>query len=71
MAIDKANPGLRVNNPAAFAQAVQIGISRAAEMQKSQLQSDLTRAQIAGTNSENAYRAGPQTDLTRAQADNT
>lgn len=70
-AIDKANPGLRVSNPAAFAQAVQIGISRAAEMQKSQLNTDLTRSQIAGNQADTAYKAGPAVDLARAQTDNT
>lgn len=77
-AIDRANPGLRASNPAAFAQAVQLGLAHAQQMTKTQLDTDLTRSQIAGQNAENQYKGaqtanlqGPQTDLTRATTENT
>lgn len=77
-AIDRANPGLRASNPAAFAQAVQLGLAHAQQMTKTQLDTDLTRSQIAGQNAENQYKGaqtanlqGPQADLTRATTENT
>lgn len=77
MAIDKANPGLRASNPAAFAQAVQMGIAHVQESEKAKLQSDLTRSQISGQDAENVYKGaqtqnlqGPQADLTRANTEN-
>lgn len=76
-AIDKANPGLRASNPAAFAQAVQMGIAHVQESEKAKLQSDLTRSQISGQDAENVYKGaqtqnlqGPQADLTRANTEN-
>lgn len=71
MAIDRANPGLRTSNPAAFAQAVQIGVNHMMESQKFQQQGKLVDSQIAGQQADAAYKSGPATNLAGAQADNT
>lgn len=55
-AIDRANPGLRQSNPAAFSAAVMLGVEHAQKQQESQLNTDYKRAQIAGIGSENKMR---------------
>lgn len=76
-AIDRANPGLRQANPAAFAAAVQIGVEQMQQQQKFGLETDLTRAQIGKMGAEGdltraqvADVRGPSADLKRAQAEN-
>lgn len=75
-AIDRANPGLRMSNPAAFSAAVMMGVEHAKSQQAAMLDTDYKRAQITGMGSENELRQAQaknipvQTDLTRAQIDN-
>lgn len=72
-AVDQANPGLRMSNPAAFSAAVMLGVEHAKAQAATQLDTDFKRAQITGMGSENKLREAQalnipaQTDLTREQ----
>lgn len=76
MAVDKANPGLRQSNPAAFSEAVKLGFKYAQEQAATALDTRYKESQIAGMGSENKLREAQaanlpvQSDLTRAQIEN-
>ena len=65
-AIDRANPGLRQANPAAFAAAVQIGVEQMMQQQKFGLETDLTRAQIGKMKSDEGLT---QAQIAKMRAD--
>lgn len=51
-AIDKANPGLRTQNPQAFAQAVEIAMKRVNDYQAAQLEAGKTGAEVSRLNAQ-------------------
>jgi hypothetical protein len=74
-AIDMANPGLRQSNPAAFSQAVRLGVEYAQNQKMQGMDIRLKEAQIAGQGSENKLRDAQvesmplDRDIKRAQLD--